>query len=92
MRAGDTFVLGHPAVDRHLYVVISDPVVHPEAVAFVAMTSYDVTKEKVCKIHDGEHPNVQHLTCIAYHFAKRATLHQFNQLKSSGLLQDRDPV
>ena len=92
MKAGDTFVLSHPAVDRHLYVIISDPAAHAEAVVFVAMTSYDVTKEKVCMIHVGEHPNVHHLTCIAYHFAKRASLAELEELRSSGLLQDRDPV
>ena len=46
MKAGDTFVLGGKAVDRHLHVVISDPVNHPDAIVFVSMTSYDVTKER----------------------------------------------
>jgi hypothetical protein len=92
MKAGDTFVLGGKAVDRHLYVVISDPVNFPEAVVFVSMTSYDVTKEKVCLIHPGEHPNVHHLTCIAYDYIKSTTLDRLDELRASGLLQDRHPV
>jgi hypothetical protein len=66
MKAGDTFFLKKDAADRHLRVIISDPEKYPEQVIFVTMTSYDVTKEKVCLIQPGEHPWVKNLTCIAY--------------------------
>ena len=45
MNAGDTFFLKKEASDKHLWVVVSDPESHPEAVVFVSMTSYDVTKK-----------------------------------------------
>ncbi len=66
MKAGDTFFLKKDVADRHLRVIISDPEHFAEQVVFVTMTSYDVTKEKVCLIQPGEHPWVKHLTCIAY--------------------------
>ena len=74
MKAGDTFTLKDKSVDSHLWVIVSDPAVDEERMLFVSMTSYDVTKEKVCLLDVGDHPFIKHKTCIAYDFAKVAPL------------------
>jgi hypothetical protein len=45
MNAGDTFFLKKDAADRHLRVIISDPVRFPDQTVFVTMTSFDMTRE-----------------------------------------------
>lgn len=80
MRAGDAFFLKKVAADKHLWVIISDPEAHPDQVLFVSMTSYDLTKEDVCLIDQGEHPFVKHKTCIDYSDARHATSAQLDTL------------
>ncbi len=92
MKAGDTFLLENRAVDGHLWVVISDPGLDGDRVLFVSMTSYDITKENACLINVGEHPFVQHKTCIAYDFARVATLGMLNNLEDQGHLRRNVPI
>ena len=80
MRAGDTFFLKKVAADKHLWVIISDPESYLDQVLFVSMTSYDITKEDVCLINQGEHPFVRHKTCIDYSDARHATSDQLEKL------------
>jgi hypothetical protein len=87
MKAGDTFFLAGGAADRHLRVIISDPVIDPERVLFVSMTSYDVTKEDVCLLVVGDHPFVKHKTCIAYGDAREAPLEALIQLRDAGQIR-----
>ncbi len=56
------------------------------------MTSYDVTKEKVCLLDVGDHPFIKHRTCIAYDFAKVAPLKALLALRDQGLLSMGQPV
>ena len=56
MNPGDTFTLADRSVDSHLWIVVSDPAIDPERVLFVSMTSYDITKEKVCLLDVGDSP------------------------------------
>jgi hypothetical protein len=92
MQAGDTFTLKDKSVDRHLWVIASDPAVDEERVLFVSMTSYDVTKEKVCLLDVGDHPFITHRTCIAYDFAKVAPLKALVALRDQGHLSMNQPV
>ena len=92
MKAGDTFLLENRAVDGHLWVVISDPGLDGDRVLFVSMTCYDITKENACLINVGEHPFVQHKTCIAYDFARVATLEMLNNLEDQGHLRRNVPI
>ncbi len=80
MKVGDAFFLKKEASDKHLWVVVSDPESHPEAVVFVSMTSYDVTKEDACLIVPGEHPFVKNKTCIDYSHARHASSAQLDTL------------
>jgi hypothetical protein len=92
MKAGDTFTLKDKSVDSHLWVIVSDPAVDAQRVLFVSMTSYDVTKEKVCLLDVGDHPFVKHRTCIAYDFAKVAPLQALVTLRDQGHLSMGEPV
>ena len=92
MKAGDTFTLKDKSVDSHLWVIVSDPAVDAERVLFVSMTTYDVTKEKVCLLDVGDHPFVKHRTCIAYDFAKVAPVHALITLRDQGHLSMGQPV
>jgi hypothetical protein len=91
VQAGDTFVLVG-AADRHLWVILSDPGLDPDRVLFVSLTSHDVTKEDVCLIAAGEHPFVQHQTCVFYEDIREAPLAVLDRLRDSGRLQPREPV
>jgi hypothetical protein len=92
VKAGDTFTLKDKSVDSHLWVIVSDPTVDEERVLFVSMTSYDVTKEKVCLLDVGDHPFIKHKTCIAYDFAKVAPLKTLIALRDQGHLSMGQPV
>src|SRR5262249_45097975 len=92
MKAGDTFFLAGAAADRHLRVIISDPEIDPNRVLFVTMTSFDVTKEDVCLLDIGDHPFVQHKTCIAYADAREASLEALVKLRDVGHLRTAEPV
>jgi hypothetical protein len=92
VKAGDTFLLKDKAVDGHLWIIISDPDVNEDQVLFVSMTSYDITKEKVCLLDVGDHPFIIHKTCIAYEFAKTAPLKDLTALRDQGLLTMSQPV
>jgi hypothetical protein len=92
VRPGDTFTLRDRSVDSHLWIVVSDPVLDAERVFFVSMTSYDVTKEKVCLLDVGDHPFIKHRTCIAYDFARMAPLNVLITLRDQGHLSMGEPV
>jgi hypothetical protein len=92
MKAGDTFFLAGGAADRHLRVIISEPSIDPNRVLFVSMTSYDVTKEDVCLLEIGDHPFVQHRTCIAYADCREAPLEALIKLRDAGHLRPAEPV
>src|SRR5262249_56821342 len=92
MQAGDTFTLKDKSVDSHLWVIVSDPALDDERVLFVSMTSYDITKEKVCLLDVGDHPFVKHRTCIADDFAKVAPLEALVALRDQGHLSMGEPV
>jgi hypothetical protein len=92
VKAGETFALKDKAVDSHLWVIISDPEADEGQVLFVSMTSYDITKEKVCLLDIGDHPFIQHKTCIAYEFAKVAPLKALVALRDQGHLVMSQPV
>jgi hypothetical protein len=56
------------------------------------MTTYDVTKEKVCLLDVGDHPFIKHKTCIAYDFAKAAPLKALLAFRDQGHLSIGQPV
>jgi hypothetical protein len=92
MRAGDTFFLKKEASDKHLWVVVSEPESDVQAVLFVSMTSYDITKEDVCLIAPGEHPFVKNKTCIDYSHARHASSAQLDVLVATKQILPSTPI
>ena len=79
MNAGDTFKLWDKAADVHVWVIVSDPIAHPDEVVIANFTSYDCDSEDVCIIDKGEHPWVRHRTCVAYEYARSVTVEQLRR-------------
>lgn len=92
MNAGDTFFLKRGVADRHLRVIISDPARFPDQVVFVTMTSFDVTKEGVCRIQPGEHDWVKNLTCIAYDRIAMCRAEDLENMAGGSLITWGNPV
>jgi hypothetical protein len=82
MEAGDTFIRAD--FDKHLWVVLSDPNLDPEHVLIVNLTTLDERKEKVCILKPGEHPWVQHDTCVNYADSVVTTLAKLNAARVGG--------
>jgi len=79
--AGDTFLVVHPF--NHLYVVCSDPAIDSTQILLVSVTTFRPKEETCCILTAGEHPFVQHRSCIRYRDARIA---------SAGELVRREPV
>ena len=90
MDAGATFLLTQ--VDKHLWIVLSDPKLDPDKVLLVSLTTASHLKESVCLLEVGDHPWIRHQTCVFYEYPKVVSLGTLHQLKDKGLLQLQDPL
>ena len=89
MKAGDTFLA---EIDRHLWVVLSDPDKDPERVLLVSITTITPTKDQACILPRGCHPWVTHDSCVAYGEARVCRMEDLTTLKNAGKLQPHDPL
>lgn len=92
MQPGDAFKFkGLP----HLWVVVSDPVVDPDELLIINMST-DRGIDDSCILMPGDHPFVQHRTCMRYDRARTRRNADLDRLLSSGeiILDERvsDPV
>ncbi len=94
MDAGATLYVPEPGAscDSHLWTIISDPKVDPEHVLIVNLTTWEPLKDQACILEVGDHPYIQHRTCVNYGEAKVVTLAALYQLKDAGMLQLREPL
>ena len=94
MEAGSTFLLSeeHQDIDKHLWVVLSDPTKNDREVLIVSLTTHKPHKDQACIVDPGEHPWVTHKTCVAYDFARTLSLEQLKELRYSGSIQLNEPV
>jgi hypothetical protein len=94
MQAGTTLHVPDPGAsyDSHLWIIISDPGQDAEKVLIVNMTSWKPQKDQACILDVGDHPYIQHRTCINYREAKVVTLEQLHQLQDSGKIKILDPL
>lgn len=67
--------------DPHLWVIISDPIKDADEVLHVNFTSlvptalmHDPRNDRSCMIRAGEHPFVQHDTCVYYFGARTCSV------------------
>jgi len=69
MKAGDTFTFVDTAVDlhRHLWAIISDPLIDvADPAIIVNFTTYNEGKDPTCILHVGDHPFIRRPTGVDY--------------------------
>lgn len=95
--AGDAFRVG--GVDRHVWIIISDPAIDPEHVLIVNLTSWDDSrrdtdprKDPACILFPSDHPFVQHKTCVYYRGAQVASVQHLLFRRSHGELEMIEPA
>jgi len=88
--AGDTFLVAQPF--NHLYVVCSDPRIDTSKVLLVSFTTFRIKEEKCCMVERGEHPFIQHKSCIRYRDAKTASIDAIVRLVNANQMKRREPV
>jgi hypothetical protein len=69
--------------EKHLWIVISDPVRDPANVLLVNMTSHRSDKDQSCLLYPGDHECVDHKSCINYEDAHVTTLDHLHHLCST---------
>ena len=89
MEGGFTFLTD---VDRHLWIVLSDPIRDPDRVVIVSITTLAPHKEQTCIVHRGEHPWVTHDSCVAFRFARIVSSTLLVESRYKGLLQLQEPL
>lgn len=92
MKPGDTFLILAEAPKRHLWVILSDPGVNPMQVVFVSVTSWTAKQDQTCIIDAGEHPFIQHRSCVAYRMARCETLSRLEALERRHGIQRKEPL
>lgn len=87
--AGDAFRVA--GADRHVWFIVSDPTADPDQVLIVNVTSWDDSrldtdprKDPACVLNPGEHPFVQHKTCVYYRGAQVASVQHLMFRQSHG--------
>ncbi|MBX9678955.1 MAG: hypothetical protein K2X38_09325 [Gemmataceae bacterium] len=64
MKHGDTFI--RKDRDKHLWIVLSDPLLDPDKVLLVNVTTINGTKETACVLDVGDHPWIAYTSCVHY--------------------------
>lgn len=64
MKTGDTFRFR--SGDPHLWIVISDPAKDADKVLIVNVTSWRGDKDQTCLVGPGDHPLIEHNSCINF--------------------------
>lgn len=90
--AGDAFRIA--GGDGHVWFVLSDPVIDPDHVLIVNVTSWnnsradtDPRKDPACILFPPEHPFIQHKTCVYYRGAQVASVQHLQFRHSHGELE-----
>ncbi len=89
MQAGFTFLTD---LDRHLWIILSDPARDAENVVLVSLTTLAPHKDQACLVPRGSHPWVTHDSCVAYDFARVVSLADLTALKNSGKIRFQEPL
>jgi hypothetical protein len=92
--AGDSFLIPQPgaSLDSHLWMVLSDPAREPQRIVIVNLTSWRADKDQACVLEVGDHPFVQHRTCVNFPMAKIVSRDQLQKLFDVGKLQSHAKV
>ena len=89
LKQGDTFLL-----DRHLFVIISDPSLNSQRIVLAAFTTYESHRDHSCILSAGEHEFVRHDTCVSYDFLPDMTIPaaDIDRMISSGAAKQMEGV
>jgi hypothetical protein len=90
LKPGMTFQFDDRAGDDHLYVVVSSPS-HPEVV-IVSLTTKRRFTDTSCELGVGDHPFIQHASCIAYEFAETISTETLQRKIDDHSIRVRDPM
>jgi hypothetical protein len=91
---GDTFRVTDPGstLDRHLWIVLSNPEADPEAILIVNMTSWGTQKDPACVLGAGDHPFLSHKSCVNYRDAKVLSAARLEALLSAKHIAKQPPL
>lgn len=90
MNAGDTFLF---AVDKHLWMIISDPEQDPRQVLIVMFnTLRDRRHDPACVLDIGDHPFINRPTWVNYRLARVTSINALSKLETNGGLTRREPL
>ncbi len=88
MKSGDTYRFAKPQpgfdVNRHLWIILSDPDIDPNEILAVYMTSLKAKMDQTCILDIGDHPFITHKTTIAYNAAVVWTKDELEQALADG--------
>jgi hypothetical protein len=90
MNAGDTFFI-HALGDDHLWMIVSDPQLNPDAVV-VCFLTWTEGLDDSCIVRVGEHPFVKHDTCVHFAGARLVAVDRLTELKRIGHLKVSQPL
>ena len=90
---GDTFILrGGWQRSPHLWVLLWGPSGPAEAFLAVSFTTLQPHKDQTCIVQAGEHPFVQHPTCVMYSDTRRITQEKLDAAIASRAAVVMDPL
>lgn len=94
MNAGDTFLVDEPGTsyDSHLWMVISDLNADPNFVVIVNFTTWRADKDQACIVDVGDHPYIQHKSCVNYRKAKHVDVLAIRAMLANGDIKSHDPL
>jgi len=90
MDAGTTFLL--VARDIHLWIILSDPIIDPENVLIVNLTTLTPDKDQSCILRSGDHPWIRHHTCVNYQDSLVTSLKKLTEARDGGALIIQAPL
>ena len=94
MEGGDTFLVDSPgsSYDSHLWIVLSRPNLDPNHVLIVNLTSWREDTDQSCILQPGDHPYVEHKTCVHYPGSKIVAQRDLDRLLATGKIVSHIPV
>jgi hypothetical protein len=88
--SGDAFLVANPY--NHLYIAISETDQNQNQILLVSLTTFKPKEETCCMVNKGDHPFVQHRSCIRYKDARAASASDLIKLLKAGKMTRHEPV
>lgn len=90
IRVGTTFHFNDRLNEGHLFLIISSPS-YPQVVV-VNMTTPKRFSDTSCLLNKGDHPFVEHETCIAYEYAEIISTIELQEKESCKVISIQEPL